>query len=519
MTRFVRVLTVLLMLTVLIPRGNAAAAVTSAGRAIAWAPCVENPTAECGTLTVPIDGANPGGPTIDLAVARRKATDPQARIGSLIINPGGPGESGVDFALRRRSYFSEEITRRFDIVGFDPRGVARSNPVVCSAELMRQAPADPFLKSQIDFDRWLDYNNRLRADCRARTGPLFDHVDTLSVVNDVDALRAAVGDGKLTYYGLSYGTLIGQLYAERFPGRVRALALDSNIDHSLRTAAFLNTGAATAQDSFEEFAAWCERDSACVLHDRDLRAFWANLLARAERGELHHPGHPTVTLSTLDLIRLPFQTTYGPYWRELAETMVAIDSGATPSKALPEIFTRQLTQRRAPRADGLVANPLRIVCQDFHLPIRNYREFAALLRRSQRIAPDMRVSPLTFSFTMGCLGEPVPIPNPQHRLRIDGTPTLLLGNARHDPATGHAWAASAAGQIGGEARLLTYEGWGHSIYNRSQCTRGTIDRYLIDQTLPPPGTRCPAVPYTSTPTPTQIRPTPAPLPLDPPDPS
>ncbi|MEV4889702.1 alpha/beta hydrolase, partial [Nonomuraea sp. NPDC055795] len=414
--------------------------------------------------------------------------------------PGGPGESGVDFILRRQGYFSEEITRRFDIVGFDPRGVARSSPVVCSAELMRQEPADPFLKSQADFDRWLDYNDRLRADCRARTGPLFDHVDTLSVVNDVDTLRAAVGDRKLTYYGLSYGTLIGQLYAERFPRRVRALALDSNIDHSLRTTAFLSTGAAAAQDSFEEFAAWCARDRTCALHGSDLRAFWAKLLARAERGELHYPGDPTLVLTKLGLIRLPFQTSYKPFWRELAEAMVAISNGAAPSKALPEIFTRQLTERRrAMRAEDLIANPMRVVCQDFHLPIRDYREFAALLRRSQRIAPDMRVSPLTFSFTMACLGEPAALPNPQHRLRVDGTPALLLGNARHDPATGHAWAVNAAGQIGGEARLLTYEGWGHSVYNRSECTRDAFDRYLIEQALPAPGTRCPAVPYTGAP--------------------
>ncbi|MFE0152402.1 alpha/beta hydrolase [Nonomuraea sp. NPDC059007] len=496
--------------TVLSPLETAAAVVpesaaTPAGRAIAWAPCAADPTADCGTLTVPIDWAKPGGPTIDLAVARRKATDPTARTGSLIINPGGPGESGVDFALSRKGYFSEEITRRFDIVGFDPRGVARSNPVVCSADLMRQAPADPFLKSQADFDRWLDYNDRLRTDCRARTGPLFDHVDTLSVVNDLDTLRAAVGDRKLTYYGLSYGTLIGQLYAERFPRRVRALALDSNIDHSLRTTAFLDTGAAAAQDSFAEFAAWCERDSACALHGSDLRAFWAKLLARAEHGELHFPGEPTRVLTKLDLIRLPFQAAYGPYWRELAEMMVTISNGAMPSKALPEIFTREPAQRQAPHT----ANPMRIVCQDFHLPIRDYREFAALLRRSQRIAPDMRVSPLTFSFTMACLGEPAAIPNPQHRLKVDGTPALLLGNARHDPATGHAWAVNAAGQIGGEARLLTYEGWGHSIYNRSECTRGAIDRYLIEQTLPAPGMRCPAVPYPSTSTPPTLT---APLP-------
>ncbi|WP_186403736.1 alpha/beta hydrolase [[Actinomadura] parvosata] len=477
---------VMTMATSVFPLTRAAAGTTND---ITWTPCAENPAAECGTLTVPIDWRTPGGPTVDLAVARRKATDPAARTGSLIVNPGGPGESGVDFVLRRTAFFSEELTRRFDLIGFDPRGVARSNPVVCSADVVQQAPADPFMKSQADFDLWLDYSRRLRADCRARTGPLFDHVDTASVVNDVDALRAAVGDTRLAFYGLSYGTLIGQLYAERFPGRVRALALDSNVDHSLGTAAFLGTGAATAQDSFDEFVTWCERESSCALHGQDVRAFWSSLLERAGRGQVHYPGDPSFVLTTLELIRLPFSAAYGSYWQQLAELMAAIDSGATPRSALPETFTL----RREHLREGLVANPLQIVCEDFHLPIRGYPEFAAHLRRMKRLAPDMLVSPLTYSFTMACLAEPAPVPNPQHRLRVSGTPVLLLANSLHDPSTGYAWASNVARQIGREARLLTYEGGGHSVYYRSACARDAIDRYLIAGTLPTDGARCPAV--------------------------
>ncbi|MEV4116734.1 alpha/beta fold hydrolase, partial [Nonomuraea sp. NPDC049695] len=196
----------------------AAAASTAS---ISWQPCTEDATVDCGTLTVPLDWGNPDGEKIQLALARRKATNPSARIGSLVVNPGGPGGSGKQIVLKDRLPFSSEITSRFDIVGFDPRGVAGSHPIQCSQDLASQAP-DPFLKSQADFERLLAFNQRYKQDCRARTGPLFDHVDTLSVARDLDTMRQALGDDKLSFYAISYGTLIGQIYAERFPGRVRA---------------------------------------------------------------------------------------------------------------------------------------------------------------------------------------------------------------------------------------------------------------------------------------------------------
>ncbi|WP_214408624.1 alpha/beta hydrolase [Sphaerisporangium fuscum] len=467
---------------------------------IAWSPCPEDANVECGTLSVPVDWSRPNGPTVDLALARRKATDPSARAGSLLINPGGPGGSGVDFALFGDQYFSKEINSRFDIVGFDPRGVARSHPIVCSTDLLRQAPY-PIMKSQADFDRQLAYNSRLRADCRARTGPLYDHVDTLSVVRDLDAIRAALGEDKLTYYGISYGTLIGQLYAETFPERVRALALDGNMDHSLHTRGFLDTEAATVQDSFDEFVSWCDREASCALHGRDVRAFWAGLLARADRGELHFPGQPEAPLTRLDLIGMATGAFYGPAWAELARFLNDVDTGTA---AAP--FTL-----RSPKRDADVTEyPTQVFCEDFSLPVHDYREYAALLRRSARIAPDMRFSPLALSMTTSCLGQPTPIPNPQHHLRVHGSAPLLLGNSVHDPATAYSWAVSSARQIGREATLLTYDGWGHGIYGHSDCTTGTIDSYLVSLALPARGTHCPAVEP-----PAQLKAQRPPLPLPP----
>ncbi|TMR95620.1 alpha/beta fold hydrolase [Nonomuraea basaltis] len=498
------VLIVTLLLALVIPLVPVAAATAASAGAISWSPCPEDPTAECGTLTVPIDWNKPRGETFDLALARRKATDPAARIGSLVINPGGPGGSGVTAVLQNWLGFTPEITSRFDVVGFDPRGVARSHPILCSLELAVQAPDPLSLKSQADFDALLAHNERYRQDCRARTGPLFDHVHTGNVIRDLDALRAALGDDKLTYYGVSYGTLIGQLYAERFPRRVRALALDSNMDHSLGTRRFLDTESWTSQDSFNEFVAWCDRTTSCALHGRDVRTVWRELLARAERGELHLPGDPEVKLGKLDLIGQAFGAFYGPLYKELAEFLVALETGAQQANAI-------LTPPAAKNGQEVINDASQVFCQDYLLPIRDYREYAAHLRRSAAIAPDMLVSAAAHPLTAACLGTPAPNPNPQHRLRVDGTPTLLLGNALHDPATAYPWAVNAALQIGREARLLTYEGWGHGIYGRGECPTVAIDRYLASLSVPSKGARCPAIPPAEL-TAQRARPLPGPVP-------
>ena len=498
MRRPIRLLTAVIALiavaAVVLPGSAVQAAPAVQPQAIAWSPCVEDPTAQCGTLRVPVDWSRPRGEKIDLALARRPATDPAARIGSLVINPGGPGGSGVDFALFAQFYFTPEITRRFDLVGFDPRGVARSHPVLCSLDVLAQAPS-LIVTNQAEFDQYVAYNRRLRQDCRQHTGPLYDHVDTLSVVRDLDAIRAALGDRKLTYYGVSYGTLIGQQYAEVFPNRVRALALDSNMDHSLGTKDFMDTETETVQDGFDEFVSWCGRTAGCALHDRNVKAVWADLLARAERGELRDPGNPDIVLMPLDLIGLAFSAQYGPFWFELADILAALDAGTPPTATS---WARLAGPKAAARtaADGpvLIENSFEaIFCQDWTLPVRDYAEFARHLRRGARLAPDMRFSVLSLVGPLSCLGTPTPINNPQHKLDVRHANTLLLENSLFDPATAYSWATNAAQQLGRAAVLVTYEGWGHGVYGREACGTGAIDRYLVSLRLPARGTRCAAV--------------------------
>ncbi|MGW0811388.1 alpha/beta fold hydrolase [Nonomuraea sp. NPDC002799] len=457
-----------------------AAARAGAPGGIAWAPCAEEPSAECGTLAVPIDWSRPRGATVGLAVARRKATDPAARAGSLVINPGGPGGSGVEAAFGAPDFFTEELQRRFDIVGFDPRGVGRSHPVVCSASVYNRMPY-AVMTSQADFDRWTAYAKRLRKDCRARTGPLYDHVDSVDVARDLDALRAALGEDKLTFYGISYGTLIGQMYAELFPNRIRAMVLDGNMDHSLGVKAFLDTEAAAVEDAFDEFVAWCEHESGCALHGRDVRALWEKLLARARAGELYYPGVPDRPMTELQVLWQGVLGNEGPAWQLLSETLRALDGG-TPPEWLPPLPGRQPVTGETARL------PTAILCADYRFRVRDHQEYAALLRSSGRRAPDMRLNPMPIEDLPVCLGHPVT--NPQHRLRYTGSAPLLLGNSLHDPSTPYAWSANVARQLGRKAVLITYEGWGHRIYGKDECSTVPIDDYLISLVVPPHGFRC-----------------------------
>jgi pimeloyl-ACP methyl ester carboxylesterase len=468
--------------------GSAARSATPAS-GIRWAPCEEDATAECGTLTVPVDWAKPRGDTFDLAVARRRA-DGSSRVGALLINPGGPGGSGVDFALGAASYFSPEIMRKFDVVGFDPRGVARSHPVVCSEKLFEQAPTS-LLTSRADYERLVAFNRTLGQDCRKRTGPLFDHVDTLAVIQDMDAIRVALGERRINYYGISYGTLIGQQYAERYPKNFRALVIDSNMDHSLGSRRFFETETATGEENFGEFVRWCARDTACPFHRTGAGTVWDALVARADRGELRDP-NSDMLLTAFDLSSNALGAFYGPDWAALAAWLESLRTGL-PVAGGPAPVSAAAPRHGAAR-DDVVEYPVAVFCEDWRIQVRSYREAAKLWADARRIAPHMRMSPIAWSVGSACPGFTTTVHNPPHPLKVKGAAPILMLNARYDPATGYNWAVNAAKQLGKAATLVTYEGWGHGVYGRGPCANRITDRYLVDLTMPARGTRCPAIP-------------------------
>jgi pimeloyl-ACP methyl ester carboxylesterase len=268
------------------------------------------------------------------------------------------------------------------------------------------------------------------------------------------------------------------MYAERYPGRVRAVALDSVMDHSLGTEEFLGTETDTAQDAFDEFVSWCARDATCVLRGRDIPALWAALVGRAVTGSLRDPYDPDKQLTVFDLVKVAFVSFYQPQFYSLAHYLKEAEQGITPAGR---------------RSAALVEYSFPAVfCADWSLPVQGYAAFAAQLTALARRAPQMTVAPLALSATVGCLGWPSPASNPQRRLTSTGTPTLLI-NARHDPATPYVWAQNVTAQLGPKATLLTYDGWGHTMYGRTDCVTSAVDRYLIELRLPAAGASCPGV--------------------------
>ncbi|MEV6285254.1 alpha/beta hydrolase [Kribbella sp. NPDC051770] len=465
----------------------------AAPRSITWTPCAEMPTMSCGTITLPVDWSKPTGPTFELALAKRPADDPASSKGPLFINPGGPGGSGVSYSFSAGALFSPAILRSFDIIGVDPRGVARSHPVVCSATALDQPGFTVLPRTPAEYTALTAYNKQLAADCRKQTGPLYDHVDSLSVARDLDAVRAALGADKLNWYGASYGSLMGQMYAELFPQRIRSMVNDGNMDHSLGKWPFLLSEGAFAEDSFQQFVDWCGQSTNCALNGQDVPKVYAELLAKADAGELVDPadGSKLSNWGLLDVTQFYFVR---PRWVQLGQLLASLHSGepaaTTFRSAASELAKSRGTQRQAD--EELVEDVRPQFCQDWSVPVSGFRELDAMYKASLKVAPRMRASTLALSSMTACIGVPGKVNNPQHRLKVKGAPTILMLNGVHDPATGYAWALNVKRQLGKGAVLVTYEGAGHVVYSRTACTRAAADNYLLDGTLPADGTRCAA---------------------------
>src|SRR5699024_850079 len=218
-----------------------------------WSAC---PGGDCAHVTVPLDHDDPAGDTIDIALLRASRADPDERIGSLLLNPGGPGGSGIDLA--RQLTLPSAITEQFDVIGFDPRGVGASHGLDCHDHLQEMYDADPTLDDDQDRRRLLAISQDFVDDCESRHGDVLDHLGTSNVAQDLDLIRMALGEEQLNYLGYSYGTLIGQQYARLFPERIRAMVLDGVIDPNLGGLDAAARQARGFEDALTSFIAWCD---------------------------------------------------------------------------------------------------------------------------------------------------------------------------------------------------------------------------------------------------------------------
>jgi pimeloyl-ACP methyl ester carboxylesterase len=299
------------------------------------------------------------------------------------------------------------------------------------------------------------------------------------VARDVDALRAALGERQISLYSRSYGTLAAQLYAELFPHRVRAVVLDSVFDHTQRTRQLVESSVRAAEDAFTAFADWCAASATCALHGQDVGAVFDELYRRAGRGELPDPRNPTRKITPFELSTTTTHAFYEPEWSTLSVRLATLAGQRAPQPA-----------KSAAEAPALAPFPLAVFCADHRLAFQSEQDWQNLWDRLSQIAPHLRTH-LAWQVVTLCAGWPLPPTNPQRPPRIHTTPPVLILNSRHDPATSIAWAIAVHRMINGSV-LVTYQGSGHGAYLRTECTRTATEHYLIDLTLPNPGTHCPA---------------------------
>ena len=222
---------------------------------------------ECATIVVPLDYDDASAGTIALPLIRRPADDEDSRIGSLLVNPGGPGVSGVDFVRNASSVYSPDVRERFDIVGWDPRGVAASDPAVdCTDDLDAYISLDPSPDS-VEEQQASNAEAELLAEaCAARSADLLPYLATEYTARDMDRIRAALGDEKLSYFGYSYGTYLGAVYAELFPEKIRAMVLDAAADPSISAQQDIKNQVVAFERSFDAFLAECGADPSCPFY-------------------------------------------------------------------------------------------------------------------------------------------------------------------------------------------------------------------------------------------------------------
>jgi pimeloyl-ACP methyl ester carboxylesterase len=447
---------------------------------------------ECARLRVPMDYARPEDRSIFVGLLRKKATD--ARIGSLVVNPGGPGQSGmVAAAGMAQEGWTGELAKRFDLVGFDPRGIGASTPKVrCMTDAEKDADRlEPPIEgvSPEAVARIEQENQKLAGLCAQRSGAeLLANLGTRDVVQDMDILRSVLGDQKLTYLGFSYGTRIGTAYAERFPGNVRAMILDGAVDPNADRVAQVSGQVNGFKKAFEAFAAWCAGQPQCALGK-------SATAAEAQLNKLIDPlKRQPVTVGTrkLSYSDASIAVAQGLYSEELWQPMhtglqeLAVGKG--------EMLLRLSDFYQGRGQDGVYSGSqdafTAVRCVD-DPPVKDRAVLADEHRRiSEAIGPDAFGDDEEIAPALSpCAFWPVQPTGQPHEPKVAGLPKLLVISTTGDPATPYHAGVNLAKALG--ASLLTVEGNNHTAFLQGKkCVDDAGTAYLLELTQPAENARC-----------------------------
>ncbi|MFI1014179.1 alpha/beta hydrolase [Streptomyces sp. NPDC020965] len=460
------------------------------GQKPAWRACGV-PEFQCATVKVPLDYDKPAGDSVKLAVARIKATGPGKRIGSLLVNPGGPGGSAVGYLQAYAGVgYPAPVRARYDMVAVDPRGVARSEPVECltGRQMDAYTQIDQTPDDAAEAARLTSAFKGFAAGCQKRSGTVLPHVSTVDAARDMDVVRAVLGDPKLTYVGASYGTFLGATYAELFPGRTGRLVLDGALDPSLPARRVNLDQTAGFETAFRSFAADCVRQPECPLGSTTvadaatrLKAFFATLDARpVPTGESRELGE---SLATTGVLAAMYDEGAWPQLREGLTS--AMNGDGAPLLALADSYYER-------DSDGTYANLMyanaAVNCLDLPPAFAGPAAVEAAVPEFEKASP---VFGRGFAWAaLNCAYWPTPATGEPHRIEAKGAAPILVVGTTRDPATPYAWSRGLADQLA-SGTLLTYDGDGHTAYGRgSDCVDTAINAYLLEGTVPANGTRC-----------------------------
>lgn len=451
-----------------------------------WRDCGDG--LQCASAAVPLDHDEPRGDTIKIALIRKPAPDPASRIGSLFVNPGGPGGSGIEF-IRTAPPGALDVLSRFDVIGFDPRGRGASTPAVsdCGADPSLARP----LPTPVNIDRrgFVEAARRYGHDCLQANRKLLRHLGTANVARDLDLLRAAVGDDKLNYVGISYGGVIGATYASLFPGRARAMLLDSPIDvggyyrDPLRQ---WGEYAAGHEDTLQRFLAACAASAdRCAFGNGDPSGAFERLLARLDREPVAPVTPQTPDGISGDHVRMALENVLRSprSWPALATALRETESGDGSGL---------LRFRFGPQAQdfGPDAFQTGVVAVDQQFPHFAPKRYFELAERAYVRYPHFWYTTGTWNLVQA-LWPARDQDAFRGRIRnpAGATPILVVG-ITHDPATPYVQQQRLTAELG-NARLLTLDGDGHgALTSFDGCVLGHAIAYLETLALPAPGTTC-----------------------------
>ncbi|WP_347109793.1 alpha/beta hydrolase [Paenarthrobacter sp. S56] len=454
---------------------------------VEWSACEDG--FQCASVKVPLDYGNPGADDITLAAIKMPSSG--TKQGTILVNPGGPGGSGVDFVKDGgKTHFTQKLRSNYDMVGFDPRGVKRSAPVKCmSSDAERDAAREKSFQENTDdgLAAALAFNKTVTQQCVEQTGPVLEHVDTISAAKDLDILRAVVNDAKLNYLGYSYGTLLGSTYAGLFPDKVGRLVLDGAVDPSLSNEDLTSGQAVAFEKAIRTYVADCLKKKDCPLSggvDNGVGQIRELINAVNQNPQTAKDGRLVTGTEFVNGLILPLYDDQS--WPALTQALDSAFSGdVSQILRIADLGADREPNGTYSSNSNFAFNAIN--CLDYPM----VTDTPGMRAEEARLKQESPTFGEFFAYGgVTCKAWPYKPTRTPAPVNYTGSAPIVVVGTTGDPATPLEWAQSLRKQLG-NASLVTWQGEGHTAYGRSNtCVSNAVDNYFIDGKLPQDGVKC-----------------------------